>query len=586
MNRSQFVRTQSAQAFAVAWALMPCFAWAMDVPKWSTYDINLTSNTSYANGYASGPTQLTATFTGPGGVTQNVTGFWDGTNNFKFRFTPTVEGAWSYTTSSTDTSLNGQTGSLNAVAPAAGNHGFLRIDPAHTNSFAWDDGTRYFMWGQIYDNIVQTALATSNANWQAGIDNSLAHGFSKIRLNVYPDSASPSWTGKDSAWSTLMHGYAYSAPYALLNNNSQTPDRDQLNLAYWQKLDDVVKYIDSKGMVAELILVNPYNANNVFGSDTQNQRLLDYAMARYAGYHNVTWCVSWEYGVSANAGGTYPQDAADFNGFGQRVRSKDPWLTQGTSLRPLSIHSNTNIDFPFATFPNWPTSAVIQYGPRNQGGFANGDQWGNAGIVQNLGHNMPVVNDEYGYIDDESGVTMTQLQSRQAIWGIATAGGYGSSGDWRTLGTGSAQWKPNLTGEWYDAPEYDDIKHVVDFFTTKGIEYWKMASHNELTSDTRTYVLAEPGKQYVAYAAVGGDFSIDLAAGSYYAYRYDPQTGATTDLGTITGGGTQSFSMPDTNDWVLHLSTFQETPEPGALTLLGVAAAGLAVYWRRRRRRS
>ena len=41
--------------------------------------------------------------------------------------------------------------------------------------------------------------------------------------------------------------------------------------------------------------------------------------------------------------------------------------------------------------------AIIQYGGWNPD-YTNGDQWGNAGIVHNLGHNMPVVNDEYGYI--------------------------------------------------------------------------------------------------------------------------------------------------------------------------------------------
>ena len=155
--RSGLVRSIRRVAFSVRSCRLPSLAMAVDVPKWSTYDINLTASGSYSNGYTAGPS-LTATFTGPGGVTKTVTGFWDGSSNFKVRFTPTVEGTWSYTTSSSDAGLNGQTGSINAVAPLAGDHGFLRIDPNYTNSFVWDDGTRNFMWGQTYYDWMQAAM--------------------------------------------------------------------------------------------------------------------------------------------------------------------------------------------------------------------------------------------------------------------------------------------------------------------------------------------------------------------------------------------------------------------------------------------
>ncbi len=102
---------------------------AVDVPKWSTYDIELTSGSSYANGYAAGPASFSATFTGPGGVTQKVRGFWDGGKKYTIRFTPTVEGTWSYATSSSDATLNGQTGTINATPALPGRHGFSANRP-------------------------------------------------------------------------------------------------------------------------------------------------------------------------------------------------------------------------------------------------------------------------------------------------------------------------------------------------------------------------------------------------------------------------------------------------------------------------
>ncbi|MGB3588792.1 MAG: hypothetical protein WBA23_19760, partial [Tunicatimonas sp.] len=40
---------------------------------------------------------------------------------------------------------------------------------------------------------------------------------------------------------------------------------------------------------------------------------------------------------------------------------------------------------------------------------------------------------------------------------------------------------PYFSANWHsDLSEHQDVKHVVDFFTSGQIEYWKMKSHNEL----------------------------------------------------------------------------------------------------------
>ena len=108
-----------AHAFAavvgIALAAFPIIAPAADVPKWSTVEIVLKASGHYANPYAAGPT-LTAMFSGPGGATKTVNGFWDGGNTFKIRFTPTAVGPWSYRVSSSDAGMNGKTGSINCVA--------------------------------------------------------------------------------------------------------------------------------------------------------------------------------------------------------------------------------------------------------------------------------------------------------------------------------------------------------------------------------------------------------------------------------------------------------------------------------------
>ncbi len=344
------------------------------------------------------------------------------------------------------------------------------------------------MEGQTYYDWLQAANV--NDNWKTSVNSMIKCGFSKVRFDVYANN----FPGEHN-------DYPDAEPYVDTSNGHVSPDRDALNLAYWRKLDEMIQYMDAKGLVADLMITTPYRRNRQYGTRAQNDRFVRYVVSRYAAYPNVIWCLANEWKSSGWYPGTNIQRQADFNRMGLLVRKGDPWMSQGASLRPLSIH-NQSISFEFFN-ATWPTYAVIQYHAKSP----TQDVTGNQGIVHNEGHNMPVVNDEYQYIGQ-----LTRIQNRWGMWSIAAAGGYSSTADFREHPNGMGI--PESTGDWADQPEYGDIKHMVDFFTTKGIEYWKMASHNELkAAGTRTYVLAEPGRQYVAYAAVGGTFSLNLAPG-------------------------------------------------------------------------
>ncbi|OGM25157.1 hypothetical protein A2627_00100 [Candidatus Woesebacteria bacterium RIFCSPHIGHO2_01_FULL_39_28] len=518
---------------------------AVTVSLWSTYEIILTSQTNYTNAYKN-EVDLKATFTGPGGISKTISGFWEGGATFKIRFTPTIQGDWSYRTSSTkDASLNGRTDIITVIAPTSGNHGFVRRDTANSYSFKWDDGTRYFMWGQTYYEIIRNAMANGGTNtaWKTAIDNTKSYGINKVRMLLYP------WPGLSSD-----NPYPDSQPFI---GSSTIPDHDTLNLTHWQKLDEIIKYLESKEMVADIILFA--DAPRVFGSQIQDERYLKYALARFSAYHNVIWCVTNEWNYT-NKSQSY------WDGIGSIVSDNDPWLIEGSDRRALSIHQQTREDFQFFG-SSWPTHAIIQYGVRNGKGYTNGDQWGNYGITASSNHtyNIPVVNDEYGYIGDVNGNIMvtSSAQQRRIMWGIATGGGYGSTGDIRTNNG-----KPIFTADWKDAIDsiganyYADIKRFLDLWTTKGISYWKMSGENTIVkSGNRVYVLSNPGQEYIIYAAAGGSFSLSLSSGSYNVTRFSPRAscGSSSDpcetsLGTVSGGSTNiSFSMPDSNDWVIYI---------------------------------
>ena len=493
----------------------------VDVPMWSVHEIELQSTQRYANPYTQ--IDVTATFQGPNDSKQTVQGFWNGDRTFIVRFTPTVSGKWHYTTSSRDSGLNAQTGTINCTDAKQSDRGFLRRDADHRYSFVWDDGSRYFMFGQTYYDLMKLAMV--KPDWKTSVDNSRAMGMNKIRFFLPPQ---PQSRPKSPDPPTSPYG----------------SNKDTLNLAHWQKLDEVIQYMKDRETVAELLL---FNYRDIYGTQTQDERYLKYAIARYAAFPNVIWCLANEWNYT-------PKSQSYWNTLGEIVRRQDPWFSREKFLRPLSIHQQTRIDFQFFE-RDWPVHAIIQFGVRNKK-YAAGDEWGNEGIRYNLGQDMPVVNDEYGYVGEyqdksvKGAPTLTRTKHRQIMWGIYTAGGYASAGDKYKYSQG----RPYFSGYWYQPDEYADIKQLVNFFTTKGIEYWQMSSQNSLIkAGTRVYALANPGKQYVFYAAVGGKFTAQIAPGTYTVRRYNPRTGEDVALANVTGNDLRSFALPDQEDWVVYL---------------------------------
>ena len=155
--RFGLVRSISKITFLFVLAVFPSLAMAIDVPKWSTYDIGFTASASYSNGYAAGPS-FTATFTGPGGITQSVSGFWDGSqqlqsplHSHRGRNMVVYDKFFRCGAQWPDRKHQCHSGECrrSRIPPHR-----LRTTPS---SFVWDDGTRNFMWGQTYYDIVMTA---------------------------------------------------------------------------------------------------------------------------------------------------------------------------------------------------------------------------------------------------------------------------------------------------------------------------------------------------------------------------------------------------------------------------------------------
>lgn len=457
-----------------------------DLDMYEVIEISLTSSSVLTNGYPQ--VGVEAVFTSPDGTQFKVPGFWDGGKSFKVRFSADKAGTWTYKITSTpvDPGLS-RSGAL-TVGSTKAHHGYIRAEGRY---FYHDDGTPYFMFGNTYYGIIQNALG--GGDWKKPLDESRKYGINKIRLSFFP------WWGSD-IWPDR-------SPF-LVNH-------DTLDLAYWKKMDEVLTYMGDIGLNADLILFT--DEAKAFGSESQNKRFIEYVVGRYAAYPHVIWCLTneWDYtGVSSSQWRTY----------GSLLASKDPWFNPRGKKRALGIHQKTRDSIDFKT-DNWLGHTIIQYGVRNKK-YTDADQWANRSIDVADNYGRPAVNDEYGYIREpdktNGGKALTQTKHRNAIWALFTSGAAGASAGSHYNSAGNDyQWN---NSQWKSAPEYDDIKVLIDTFTTKGMSYWKMKPVS-IYGD-RVYGIGDIGSEYILYDANGGKDTINLPVGSYTLTFIDVTNGA------------------------------------------------------------
>ncbi len=524
------------------------------IAQWSVCELCLISNadytdqTAYKNSYLPPPSiglEPVAKFIN-GSQAVSVHGFFEklsGTKAvFRVRFTPPIQGSWSVTATSSDAGLRLPVAQT-FTAGLPGTRGFLRRDTTYQEKLRFDNGAYHFLWGQTYyqfvDNVVKGVV-----DWKASINNSSAYGMQKVRMLV-----SPFTVFEDGS----IVGETVSQPF---NQNNVAGDHTKLNSVHWRKLDEIVQYLHSKSMTADVILFSDNLSSfaqpiGTSASKASDQRYVRYALARLASFPNVIWCLANEWNAKPPYA-PYQNEKPYWDAIGNIVRTEDPWMIGANSrLRALSIHQRPGDEFSF--FPSsWPVHAIVQF--RKTTTYPDGDQWGNHSIQKNLGRGLPVVNDEYGYIGQ-----IGLEKHRRASWGIAVAGGFGSTGDATEKdengATVLAKDQPVFSGAWKDQPAYGDIQRMVTFFNTKVTNWWKMSRDNSVvTAGNRVYAFSQPGVRYVVYAAVGGTVKLNLPAGNYAVYQYNPRSGQETLLYTNVMGGVRSFTLPDTNDWVLRFN--------------------------------
>src|SRR5437868_2847484 len=75
----------------------------------------------------------------------------------------------------------------------------------------------------------------------------------------------------------------------------------------------------------------------------------------------------------------------------------------------------------------------------------------------------------------------------------------------------------------------------------------------QTTLSSTGYCLADPGRMFLVYQPDNGEFTVNLAPGTYVVEWYDPANRRAMAGGTVTGGGESRFTPPFAGSAVLYL---------------------------------
>jgi hypothetical protein len=425
--------------------------------------------------------------------------------------------------------------------------GPLRVDEKHPFHFVWaSNNEHYFLNGTT----AYLLLGWDDETITKVIDRLASLKVNRIRVGLNVRSKPGSWS-KTEVRETDKFKMHLEPWVAQRPNDMDNPGYDvkRFNIQHWQKMDRLMAYAQKKNVfISALFYVDglnpgtdPFGAEGAGGPD--EQKYYEYAVARLAAFSNLTWDVSNEYRLFRS------DEWADR--MGALIKKVDPFG------HLVSVHGHADFRFRKSA---WADFAMYQ-------------QWDDCGgytfMLQNrllqsaVGRPIPQVNEEYGYEDLYPGFgcgfggTLVSAPGRNAdsrrrlAWDIAMAGGYQTSGERFTDGTGSP---PDTGGGWINGRGNDSMKlfnsfmPMVDFFTS--LPWWQLEPHPELVGPGLRQALAIPGKLYVMRLPGGGKGFLRLPKGAFTAEQVDPRNGKRTDLGSVMGPVWQAPAMPANEDWV------------------------------------
>jgi len=467
-----------------------------DTPVYSPCDLVFELNADEAAAHPTPYTnvELYGEFRSPSASTFLMHGFWDGDRRFVVRITPTEPGRWDYRLTSNVARLNGQQGSFQAVPSDA--KGFVAV--ANVRHFAYEkEGNAWpepHLW--MGDTSYRFAVL-DRALFDLMVTTRAAQKFNHIRGLVMGNLP-----GLDQAFS----------------------DPDTPNPAYFRELDNRIRYMNERGIVADLVLAGDQNdLADRFPTRAQRERYVRYVVARYAPM-NITWQGVQEFEEYDNA-------RALLREIGDLLKELDPYH----HIR--STHTTAS------------SSPLLDDGWMDYIAYQTSDE-ALTGIEHQL-YGRPQVNTEFGYEDSGAGRSQDHHVDtdtfRKRLWRTTMDGVYPTYGNTGTYG--GRDFVPSA--KYLDAPGAQQMAHWYDFFD--GTRYWELEPYFDVDGGRALYLT---GIEYIVYIENPGPVELLTEKKEYNVYWFNPITGEYVIPKKKKWKGERFAGEPPTldHDWVLHLS--------------------------------
>ena len=553
--------------------------------QWRVAEIPLTSSVTYADPFNN--VDVTATFTGPGGVVLVRPGFWDGTNTWRIRFAPTVVGQWSMTTACTDPANSGLQGVARGIqcnaytgTNAIFQHGFLKVSP-NGRYFTYADGTPFIYLGDTHWLYLHERFQTSNvpgvaSEFKYTVDKRVAQGF------------------------TVFQSEAIHIPHGGVHTNAdeelQADLTDGLTAAdlpgFWNS-DQKFAYLADHGLVHAngFITWTGEPANNAIYTTNYMARLGRYWAARYGAYP-VLWTTAQE--LDPNVYGLYNSTTIGLWYAGaQAVATNDAYA------QPLGVHMQSNgngMNSPADSW--WGGKPYHKWWPMQLQGEIDGTI---LPFVQSFWTNVPakpIVLYESMYEDFWTTTDGARSDAYKAFqWGMCGYG-YGANGVWNDTydysnsDWGTAYYMPGSYLKWYDGANLlgaAQLTYLKNFYTA--LNWWNLTPRfndpawGSFADPNESLLSSDSNTTYVVYffgSASGTGTLKGMAPGiPYEASWFNPRTGIYTDIGgfTPTAGQWTAPVTPDSNDWILLVKQNPSTMFPSPANAATVTPSLAQVSW-------
>ncbi len=226
-----------------------------------------------------------------------------------------------------------------------------------------------------------------------------------------------------------------------------------------------------------------------------------------------------------------------------------------------AVETPAQINWVYAPYANMQASCASNYARHGALPAIAGEDWYEGE------HSMTELQlREEGYWEVLSGCTLGRLFGNDAIWTFG--------GPYETMGQ---TWQSQL-----DSAGSTSQQFLGGLFRSR--EFWKLApdtGNKTLTagygSGTTISVASRTsdGQTIIAYDPIGNSTTLTVnmgqitsAGGTANGWWFNPSTGATTQIGTFATSGSQKFTAPDSNDWVLVIDDASANlPAPGSADL-------------------